>query len=136
MARAKTKASAKPQPLTGKELLAKVKGMSGNKSAKAEACGYYTETKNGVRRINLMAFMNALLEAEGVLQKETEESENGPGRSPSYKITVQANGQLLVGSAYTKQMGLKPGDWFEISLGRKHIKLKQVDDDHSEDEAG
>lgn len=135
MARAKTKASAKPQPLTGKELLAKVKGMSGNKTAKAEACGYYTETKSGVKRVNLMAFMNALLEAEGVLQKEAEGGDGGPGRAPSFKVTVQANGNLLVGSAYTKQMGLKPGDWFEISLGRKHIKLKQVEEgEYSEDE--
>ncbi len=81
-----------------------------------------------------MAFMNALLEAEGILQKELEGTESGPGRSPSYRITVQANGQLLVGAAYTKQMGLKPGDWFEISLGRKHIKLKQVEDTQEEDQ--
>jgi antitoxin component of MazEF toxin-antitoxin module len=34
---------------------------------------------------------------------------------------------LLIGSAYTKQMGLQSGDEFEISLGRKHIHLRQLD---------
>jgi len=29
--------------------------------------------------------------------------------------------------AYTKQMALKPGDEFELVLGRKHIQLKQLD---------
>jgi hypothetical protein len=40
---------------------------------------------------------------------------------------VQSNGNLLIGAAYTKQMELRPGDEFEISLGRKHIHLKQLD---------
>jgi hypothetical protein len=30
-------------------------------------------------------------------------------------------------------MGLKPGDEFEISLGRKHIRLKQVNADDGDD---
>lgn len=49
------------------------------------------------------------------------------GRSASYRLTVQSNGNLLIGSAYTKQLDLKPGDEFEINLGRKHIRLKQVE---------
>jgi hypothetical protein len=40
---------------------------------------------------------------------------------------------LLIGAAYTKQMDLKPGDEFEISLGRKHIRLKQLSADEGED---
>jgi hypothetical protein len=36
---------------------------------------------------------------------------------------VQFNGNLLVGKAYTAQLGLEPGDEFEIKLGRKQIKL-------------
>jgi hypothetical protein len=36
---------------------------------------------------------------------------------------VQFNGNLLVGKAYTAQLGLQPGDEFEIKLGRKQIKL-------------
>ena len=36
---------------------------------------------------------------------------------------MQFNGNLLVGKAYTAQLGLQPGDEFEIKLGRKQIKL-------------
>ncbi len=36
---------------------------------------------------------------------------------------VQINGNLMVGKAYTAQLGLQPGDEFEIKLGRKQIKL-------------
>jgi hypothetical protein len=45
------------------------------------------------------------------------------GRSLSYMAKVQFNGNLLVGKAYTAQLGLEPGDEFEIKLGRKQIKL-------------
>jgi hypothetical protein len=45
------------------------------------------------------------------------------GRSLSYVAKVQFNGNLLVGKAYTAQLGLEPGDEFEIKLGRKQIKL-------------
>jgi hypothetical protein len=40
--------------------------------------------------------------------------------------TVQGNGNLLVGEAYTAQLGQEPGDEFEIKLGRKQIKLIPV----------
>jgi hypothetical protein len=39
---------------------------------------------------------------------------------------VHFNGNLLVGKAYTDQLGLKPGDEFEIKLGRKQIQLIPV----------
>jgi hypothetical protein len=39
---------------------------------------------------------------------------------------------LLIGAAYTKQMELQPGDEFEISLGRKHIHLRQIDQEEVE----
>ena len=118
------------EPLTGKALLKKVKDLEHlSKEDKAKACGYYTVTKNGVERVNMMKFLNALIDAEGI-QLDGGQSGNGRGgRSASYRITVQSNGNLLIGSAYTKQMGLKPGDEFEISLGRKHIRLKQIGSD-------
>ena len=127
-------------PLTGKALLKKVKELEhAPKEEKAKACGYYTRTKKGVVRVNMMKFLNALIDAEGIQLDSTQSANGRGGRSASYRITVQANGNLLIGSAYTRQMGLKPGDEFEISLGRKHIKLKQLDgddvfDDEDEDE--
>lgn len=113
--------------LTGQALIQKVKELENfTKEEKAKACGYYTITKNGTERVNMMKFMNALIAAEGI-ELDSEQSANGRGgRSASYRITVQSNGNLLIGSTYTKQMNLKPGDEFEISLGRKHIHLKQL----------
>ena len=76
----------------------------------------------------MMKFYNALIDAEGV---ELDSSGNGQGRggrSASYRISVQANGNLLIGAAYTKQMKLEAGDEFEITLGRKHIRLNKVDE--------
>lgn len=118
----------KPEPLTGEALLKKVKELEHlSKEEKAKECGYYTLTRNGVERVNMMKFLNALIDAEGI-ELDGKQSGNGRGgRSASYRISVQSNGNLLIGSAYTKQMDLKPGDEFEISLGRKHIHLRQLD---------
>lgn len=122
------------EPLTGEALLVRVKQLEHlAKEGKAKECGYYTITKNGLERVNMMKFYNALLEAQEI-ELDGKPSGNGRGgRSASYRITVQANGNLLIGAAYTKQMDLRPGDEFEISLGRKHIRLKQVDLDEEED---
>ncbi|MCP9911731.1 hypothetical protein KBZ15_17750 [Cyanobium sp. BA20m-p-22] len=48
------------------------------------------------------------------------------GRSLSYVATVQGNGNLLVGKAYTAVLDLLPGDEFEIKLGKKQIRLVPV----------
>ncbi|MBW4690510.1 MAG: AbrB family transcriptional regulator [Lyngbya sp. HA4199-MV5] len=118
----------KIEPLTGEALLKKVKELEHHsKEEKARECGYYTVTKNGVERVNMMKFLNALIDAEGIELDGKQNANGRGGRSASYRISVQSNGNLLIGSAYTKQMELKPGDEFEISLGRKHIHLKQID---------
>ena len=118
----------------GEELLKKVKELESlSKEEKAKQCGYYTITKNGIERVNMMKFLNALIDAEGI-ELDSSPSANGRGgRSASYRISVQSNGNLLIGSAYTKQMNLKPGDEFLITLGKKHIRLKQLDTDAAED---
>ena len=129
--------SNQPIPLTGKDLLKKVQQLkNASKEDKAKACGYYTVTKNSLERVNMMAFLNALIDAEGISLDSTGNGEGrggGGGRQASYRITVQSNGNLLIGYAYTKQMNLSPGDEFEISLGRKHIHLKQVDESSDEE---
>jgi hypothetical protein len=121
-----------PKPLVGSTLINKVKELGNlSKEEKAKECGYYTVTKNGVERVNMMKFLNALIDAEGIELDSTSNGQGRGGRSASYRISVQSNGNLLIGSAYTKKMGLKQGDEFEITLGRKHIHLRQigVDDD-------
>lgn len=118
----------KPEPLSGEALLKKVKELEHlSKEEKAKECGYYTLTKNGVERVNMMKFLNALIDAEGIELDGKQNGNGRGGRSASYRISVQSNGNLLIGSAYTKQMDLRPGDEFEISLGRKHIHLRQID---------
>lgn len=128
-----------PDALTGKALLKKVKELEHlSREDKARTCGYYTITKKGVTRVNMMSFLKALADAAGIQIDSTQSGSGRGGRSASYRITVQSNGNLLIGSAYTKQMGLQPGDEFEISLGRKHIRLTQLgsgdEDNLDEDE--
>ncbi|GEM_PF-108742 len=119
-------------PLTGKALLAKVKELSNlPRRERAKQCGYYTVTKNNQVRVNLTDFYDALLSARGI-PLSPEAPKDGRGREPTYRVSVHQNGQIVIGATYTKAMGLKPGDEFEIKLGYKHIHLIQVDTDKKE----
>jgi hypothetical protein len=111
--------------LTGSDLLAKVKELGdASKSDLVRAAGYLSTKKDGSERLNFTAFYEALLEAKGVsLGEGTAKGKGRGGRSLSYVATVQGNGNLLVGKAYTAMLDLKPGDEFEIKLGRKQIRL-------------
>ena len=118
-----------PTPLTGKALLQKVKELSHlPRRETAKKCGYYSVTKAGQTRVNLTDFYDAVLGAKGV-PLEPGATKDGRGREPTFRVSVHKNGQIVIGSTYTEQMGLKPGDEFEIKLGYKHIHLKQIDDD-------
>jgi len=113
-------------PLTGKALLAKVKELSNlPRRERAKQCGYYTVTKNNQVRVNLTDFYDALLSARGI-PLSPEAPKDGRGREPTYRVSVHQNGQIVIGATYTKAMGLKPGDEFEIRLGYKHIHLIQL----------
>jgi AbrB-like transcriptional regulator len=115
-------------PMTGEALLAQVIQLGNiSKDDKARACGYLTTTKTGQSRVNIMQFQNALLEAMGIDLEGRSSGAGRSGRTPSYRIRVQSNQNLLVSAAYTAQMGLQPGDEFEITLGRKHIKLVRLE---------
>jgi hypothetical protein len=66
MAKAKIK---EPDPLTGKELLQKVKDLSHlSKRETARECGYYSLTKDGKVRVNLRDFYDAVLSAKGIVK--------------------------------------------------------------------
>ena len=110
--------------LTGPELLAKVKEMGdASKSDLATACGYVSKKKDGSDRVNFTAFYEALLNAKGVDLGSGSAGVGKGGRKLSYIAKVQGNGNLLIGKAYTAMLDLKPGDNFEIKLGRKVIRL-------------
>ena len=116
------------KPLTGKDLVAKVKQLSDyTREEKAKACGYVSNDKGGSERIKTIAFLNALLDAEGIdLDSQPPNGNGNSGRKASYKVSVQTNGNILVGRTYTQELELEPGDEFEIAVGRKHIHLTKV----------
>ena len=111
--------------LTGSDLLAKVKELGDvSKSDLVRGCGYVSTKRNGGERLNFTAFYEALLEAKGINLGETGVAGIGKGgRKLSYIATVQGNGNLLIGKAYTALLDLKAGDEFKIKLGRKQIRL-------------
>lgn len=127
--------------LTGAELLAKVKDLGDvSKSDVVRACGYVSEKKDGGERLNFTAFYEALLEAKGVSLGTGGSSGVGKGgRKLSYKAVVQGNNNLLIGKAYTAMLDLKPGDEFQIKLGKKAIRLIPVgttEEEEAGEEAG
>ena len=119
--------------LTGTDLLNKVKELGDvGKSDLVRACGYVSTKKDGTERLNFTAFYEALLSAKGVEFGGSPSTVKG-GRKLSYSTKVQFNGNLMVGRAYTDQLGFKPGDEFEIKLGRKQIRLVPLGSDDEEE---
>ena len=115
-----------PTQLKGKALLKKLESLQGsNKIEKAKACGYFVTTKDGKQRVNSNQFMEAILEAQGFVL-ESEPPQDKRGREASYQVSVHRNGVIIIGSSYTREMGLEPGDEFEIKLGSEHIHLKKI----------
>jgi hypothetical protein len=120
-------------PLTGKALLQRAKELNNlPKREQAKKCGYFTRGKDGVDRVNLTEFYEAVLAARG-FAINPEQNKDGRGREPTFRVSVHKNGQIVIGSTYTKSMGLQEGDEFEIKLGYKHIRLIQMNNDQSED---
>ncbi|MFM7085891.1 MAG: AbrB family transcriptional regulator [Vulcanococcus sp.] len=122
--------------LTGADLLARVKELGeASKSDLVRGCGYVSTKKDGSERLNFTAFYEAMLEAKGMNLggPASRGSKRRPGRELSHQTRVQFNGNLMVGRAYTAQLGLQPGDEFEIKLGRKQIHLLPLGDTDSSD---
>ncbi len=123
-------------PLTGKALLQKAKELNNlPKREQAKKCGYFTRGKDGVARVNLTEFYEAVLAARG-FAINPEQNKDGRGREPTFKVSVHKNGQIVIGSTYTKSMNLNEGDEFEIKLGYKHIHLIQLNNEQAENNAG
>ena len=120
--------------LTGADLLTKVKELGDvSKTELASQCGYVSKKKDGSDRVNFTAFYEALLGAKGV-ELGGNASVGKGGRKLSYVATVQGNGNLLVGKAYTAMLGLEPGAEFDIKLGKKAIRLIPVGGSEEESE--
>ena len=118
------------QPLTGDALAARVRELDGaSKTDLVRACGYVTTKKDGTERLNFTAFYEALLEAKGAGIGTAGRSAGKPGRKLSFTTKVQFNGNLMVGKAYTALLDLRPGDEFEIKIGKRQIRLVPVGDE-------
>ena len=124
--------------LVGQELLNKARSLSKcSEDEIAKGCGYVGPSGRVLRK----SFYRALVQAKGIKLRS-----NGPGRpgnrssrgrQAEFRTKVHGNGNLLIGHAYTKKLGLEPGQEFRIDvrkdsgaisllpLGGKSLDLKQ-----------
>ena len=102
--------------LVGKELLDKARSLSNRPEDEiARGCGYVGPSGRVLRK----SFYRALVEAKGYKLRS-----NGPragnrssrGRQAEFRTRVHGNGNLLIGHAYTKKLGLEPGQEFRIDV--------------------
>ena len=103
--------------LVGQELLDKAKSLSKcSEDEIARGCGYVGPSGRVLRK----NFYRALVQAKGYTLRS-----NGPGRpgnrssrgrQAEFRTKVHGNGNLLIGHAYTKKLGLEPGQEFKIDI--------------------
>ena len=103
--------------LVGQELLDKARSLSKcSEDEIAKGCGYVGPSGRGLRK----SCYRALVQAKGYKLRS-----NGPGRpgnrssrgrQAEFRTKVHGNGNLLIGHAYTKYLGLEPGQEFRIDV--------------------
>ena len=109
--------------LVGKELLEKSKLLSKKSEDEiAKGCGYVGPSGRVLRK----SFYRALIEAKGYKLSTNGNARTGSrssrGRQAEFKTKVHGNGNLLIGHAYTKKLGLEPGQEYKIDL-KKESKI-------------
>jgi hypothetical protein len=109
-------------PLTGDELLARIKELSPDLSHRdmARECGYVSPVvpeDGSVPRVRVKAFLQAWLRATGEIQDTQRQ------RKLSYRTTVLAPGHAVIGRAYLERMGIEPGNQLSITVKRGAITL-------------
>ena len=88
-------------------------------------------------RLLKKSFYRALVEAKGYrLGGAAASSGAGKGRQAEFRTRVHGNGNLLIGHAYTRRMGLEPGQEFHIQIHHEtgSIWLLPVDGNSSSSE--
>jgi hypothetical protein len=121
-----------PEMLVGQALLERARALSNRPEDQiARACGYVGPSGRLLKK----SFYRALVEAKGYTLPAGSggggSSGNGAkGRQAEFRTRVHGNGNLLIGHAYTRRMGLEPGQEFRIEL---HSEGDQTDDDQQDD---
>lgn len=127
------------QMLEGKALLDKARALSNRPEDQiARACGYVGPSGRLLKK----SFYRALVEAKGYkLPSHTSGGISGGGggargRQAEFRTRVHGNGNLLIGHAYTRRMGLEPGQEFKIEIHEEtgSIWLLPMDEGSSTDE--
>tara|TARA_B100000700_G_C15009323_1_gene840114 strand:+ start:337 stop:696 length:360 start_codon:yes stop_codon:yes gene_type:complete len=107
--------------LVGKELLNKARSLSNRPEDEiARGCGYVGPSGRVLRK----SFYRALVEAKGYKLRSSSGRAVGRssrGRQAEFRTKVHGNGNLLIGHAYTRKLGLEPGQEFRIEI-RKDAK--------------
>lgn len=118
-------------PLEGKELLDRARSLSNRPEDQiARACGYVGPSGRVLKK----SFYRALVAAKGyTLPSSSMVGSLSRGRHADFKTRVHGNGNLLIGQAYTRRMGLEPGQEFRIELHREtgSIWLLPLEPDHT-----
>jgi bifunctional DNA-binding transcriptional regulator/antitoxin component of YhaV-PrlF toxin-antitoxin module len=104
--------------LVGQALLERARSLSNRPEDQiARACGYVGPSGRLLKK----SFYRALVEAKGYTSPNGSSggSSGGPkGRQAEFRTRVHGNGNLLIGHAYTRRLGLEPGQEFRIELHR------------------
>ena len=103
--------------LVGKQLLDKARSLSNRSEDEiARGCGYVGPSGRVLRK----SFYRALVEAKGYKLRSTGRAgtRSSRGRQAEFRTKVHGNGNLLIGHAYTKKLGLEPGQEFKIEVRR------------------
>ncbi len=102
--------------LVGKELLDKARALSNRPEDEiARGCGYVGPSGRVLRK----NFYKALVEAKGYKLRSSTGRAGGRssrGRQAEFRTRVHGNGNLLIGHAYTRRLGLEPGQEFRIEI--------------------
>lgn len=103
--------------LQGKALLDKARSLSNRPEEQiARACGYVGPSGRVLKK----SFYRALVAAKGYAVPSASASPSlSKGRQAEFRTRVHGNGNLLIGQAYTRRMGLEPGQEFRIELHRE-----------------
>ena len=105
--------------LSGKVLLKKVKSIADRPLDEiVRTCGYVAPSGRLMRQ----QFYEALVVAKGFAlpnvtrKNHTVPGQSGRGRQADFCARVHGNGNIIVGSTYTRRMGLVPGQEFVIQV--------------------